>query len=147
MLMLRRLSRPASLLALFLVALSGACTAFELTTEIENPPEMLEMGKFCLPVGLSVKGPSPDTAASGTWVYLGYSARGSLKAIVQRGAATPLPEESFAAELELQPRTQPVDIRPSSDSMDSSARFRFHVYANGEKCTEPVRYSASRLGR
>lgn len=154
------------ILSLFAYTLYSICSVFALScTALQDPtgatesgpplpsPEMLEMGVHCFPSSLIRMGsdgttrmmPVPDEP--GTWVFFGETSRGSVKAILQKGPATELPNENFEAPLEIQPKTHPVDIRPSSDSMAMKARFRFSVLSSGKPCQDPVRYSASRLGR
>jgi len=83
----------------------------------------------------------------GTWIYLGRTPHGSIKAIVQKKEATPLPKASFGEDLEIQPKTHPTDIIPSADRMAKNATFSFAVLASGKPCEAPVSYVASCLGR
>jgi uncharacterized iron-regulated protein len=83
----------------------------------------------------------------GTWIYLGQTPHGTIKAIVQVGSATPLAKGNFGAALEIHPETHPADIIPSSDKTAASASFRFSLLSEGKPCTQPIQYAASRLGR
>jgi len=83
----------------------------------------------------------------GTWIYMGRTPQGTVKTIVQKGGATPLAKGNFGASLEIQPVTHPADIIPSPDKMAKNGSFAFSILADGESCTEPVRYAASCLGR
>ncbi len=84
----------------------------------------------------------------GTWVYLGLSSQGSLKAINQQGRATALPKNNFNAELEIMPKTHPIDLRPDPQE-DASPHgwFSFTIRRRGSVCLETLSYSASRVGR
>lgn len=154
------------ILSLFSYTLYSICFVFALScsalqdhhgaTESGPPPpspDMLEMGVHCHPSSLIRMGSDGTTRMMpvrdepGTWVFFGETPRGSVKAIHQKGTATELPNENFDASLEIQPETHPVDIRPSSDSMDMKARYRFTMLSSGTPCRDSVRYSASRIGR
>ena len=84
----------------------------------------------------------------GTWVYLGSSSRGSLKAIHQQGMATSLPMNPFNAELEIMPKTHPIDLRPDpQEDASPYGWFSFSIRRRGSVCLETLSYSASRVGR
>ncbi|MHC4945984.1 MAG: ChaN family lipoprotein [Planctomycetota bacterium] len=130
--------------------------------ESASPVILLQKGESCFPAGvqrihpdgtredlssLGTAGLAAPREREGTWIYFGQTPAGTVKTIVVEGVSTTLPEEDFGADLEIRPETHPLDIRPSSESLDSDARFSFTVLFQGKPSMEPVRYSASRLGR
>lgn len=154
----------------FLTLFAGACVC---PIIIPLPPilldgtgtsaiTLLENNALCYPASLQRIGPEgakeevPDRGDDGpalvhvepgTWIYLGRTPAGTVKAIVQKDESTPLPQANFGVDLEIQPDTHPTDIIPSSDRMSRSASFSFTLLSSGKRCKDPVRYVASCLGR
>jgi uncharacterized iron-regulated protein len=153
--------------SLVLVFLAAACSAPGPAPQASAAPaagaaatpiRMLENNALCFPADLKRIGaagvvedrggrPGLLHTDPGTWVYLGLTPQGTVTAIVQHGAATPLTDKNFGAALEIKPGTHPADILPSKERMNRAARFSFTLIADGKPCDEAVRYAASRLGR